>query len=836
MQTNRGHTPRRLAAVLGAALILAQLGLAFDPPAAHALPAPVLTGYVPLPAQDLANTFETINSAADTSTLTFIVGIANAAAGAIIVYDHWEDGYEADPTNPTQASTQVFGDGNPLNGNAADYCANPAACAGDVLPGGAVLVFRNNIAIPRNSSQIRFDGRDKITSTRAFSITATGFPINPGSLFSDAVATYDTTRFGTSFVVPIGQNTPTPAGVSPPFEYTGASIMAAENGTVVQVDANADGTFDLTQTLNEGEAMHVNGGILQGARIKTSKPVQVAVLTGDIGASWEARFFELFPIALLSNDYLNPVGSPQSNQETILYLWNPNSAAITVTPTCSGCASTIPLAANSGASFTVPLGQGVHLTSGGPVFQAIGAVGAQSGAGGKTDGTQVNDWGFSLVPTTVLTWQAVVGYAPGDSAATPTHSDWSPVWITTLTDTTLYVKFDGDPTTGPNSTPSGCPFPKYDQAIPVTALASTRIDDPLDADMTGARIFTCDFTKIAGAWGQDPSTADAGSPAFDAGWTLFPTTWIVADKTAALATDVNGDGLYGPGDTIHYAVKIANAGFADLTNIVMTDTLPVGVTYVPNSSELVEGAVITPIPDAGVTAFPFDEGGTLLPDLIPGDSYLVRFKTVIASPYAGPSDLLLINSVDVTADQDSAFDQVDTPVVLPPFPYLPGGNYASTDAFYFKKKGVADDTAGLVIEFVLAPGQTISPTTETVSIELSEAVCGGTFSRLVIPAGSFTLRSVSQQLSYFTGKIIDTLTGATPQLSVRIAPIIVGQPRYRLTIDLKNEKYACLEGTTPRRIKTDVLIGNDTVTAEACFQRISRGDLYWPPTKATTCP
>jgi uncharacterized repeat protein (TIGR01451 family) len=659
-----GRSPSKpwTSALLIPLLVLAGLASARS---AHALPPPILTGYVPLPAQDLYDAFETVNSAANT-TINFSLGITNAASGAIIVYDHWEDGYEADLTNPTQATTLVFGDGNLANGDAAVFCAT---CAGDLLPAGAALVMRNNVDVsPRDPSVIRFDGSDKVASTRAFAITTAAFPTGPGSLFGDAAAAYDTTRYGTSFVVPIGQDTPTPAGSSPAFEYTGLSIMASADGTVVQVDKDNNGSFETTATINEGQTLLVNGGVLQGARITTSKPAQVVLLTGDVGAAYEMRFMELYPTSLSSNDYVNPVGSFTANQETIIYLWNPNPSPIIVTPTCTGCAVTIGLCANCGISFTVPLGQGVRFTSDGLPFQAIGAMGSRSGAGGGGDGTATYDWGFSLVPTPVLTWQAVVGFAPGDSAVPITNATYSPVWVTTLVDTTLYVDFDGNPVTGAFDTPAGCGLTgKYDLAIPVTALTSTRITDPSDKDMSGARIFTCDRAKIAGAWGEDPSTAPAGAPGFDAGWTLFPTTWMVVDKTAALGTDVNGDGLFGPGDTIEYSVKIANAGFSDLTQVVLEDTLPAGVSYVAGSSVLVQGATTTPIPDAGATPFPFDEGGSLLPDpdLAPGESYIVQFSVVIDSPYTGPADLRLVNAGTVTSVEDSGFDQVDTPVVLP---------------------------------------------------------------------------------------------------------------------------------------------------------------------------
>ena len=42
------------------------------------------------------------------TTISIVVGTSNT----IIVYDHWEDGYENDLANPTQPSTLIWGDGN----------------------------------------------------------------------------------------------------------------------------------------------------------------------------------------------------------------------------------------------------------------------------------------------------------------------------------------------------------------------------------------------------------------------------------------------------------------------------------------------------------------------------------------------------------------------------------------------------------------------------------------------------------------------------------------------------------------------------------------------------
>ena len=71
--------------------------------------------------------------------------------------------------------------------------------------------------------------------------------------------------------------------------------------------------------------MFVDGGLHEGAHITVDKPVQVHLATGDIGATYESRWFTLFPTPLLTSDYLSPVGSSVNNQRTIIYLFNPNA-------------------------------------------------------------------------------------------------------------------------------------------------------------------------------------------------------------------------------------------------------------------------------------------------------------------------------------------------------------------------------------------------------------------------------------------------------------------------------------------------------------------------------
>ena len=61
---------------------------------------------------------------------------------------------------------------------------------------------------------------------------------------------YATAEWGTAYESPVGTNTAQRPGQM--FEYSALSIMASQNNTTVQIDADANGTYETTVTLNEG--------------------------------------------------------------------------------------------------------------------------------------------------------------------------------------------------------------------------------------------------------------------------------------------------------------------------------------------------------------------------------------------------------------------------------------------------------------------------------------------------------------------------------------------------------------------------------------------------------
>lgn len=224
-----------------------------------------------------------------------------------------------------------------------------------------------------------------------------------------------------------------------------------------------------------------------------------------------------------------------------------------------------------------------------------------------------------MIPTTQLTTQVVLGWAPGNSNNPPSSPSGNrndgQVPVATVSPPTIRVDYDGDPATGAIAS-ADCFGARRDVDLPVTALASTRIFDNTDGDMTGARIYTCDSTQIAGAWGQDPQNAPTGSPGFDAGYTIIPTTSMIVDKSAAIGTDTNGDGLYSPGDVIDYEISIADAGSLAFTSVVAEDVLrPVPRTCrtAPCSPTTVATRRSPTTWRPTLTPFPLDEAGVSLP-------------------------------------------------------------------------------------------------------------------------------------------------------------------------------------------------------------------------------
>jgi len=326
------------------------------------------------------------------------------------------------------------------------------------------------------------------------------------------------------------------------------------------------------------------------------------------------------PLSQWGTRYYSPVGTASDGDDTYVFLYNPDVAPISVTATTRVGTSMLTIPAKSNYVYLMPQDSGASfINTAGKTFYVIATVGAEPTA------NNVHDWGFSLVQEGDLTTTLSLGWGPGSSETVPTVNG-NPVWVTAVKNTTIYVDYNGD-RVGSLTDPLGG---KYDVAYTAAALQVLRLFDP-DNDQTGMRIYTLDGTLIAGAWGQDPATAGPGNPYLHAGTTIPSFPVPVVRKVAAVVVDANATGL-SVGDTLEYTITLDNAGLVALGNLLVTDTPPAQITYVPNSTTR-DGVTIADNASPA-TAFPLDVTGYNIPILSRGQMTVLKYRAVINSPGA----------------------------------------------------------------------------------------------------------------------------------------------------------------------------------------------------------
>ena len=191
-----------IAAVL-LAILAAGTALAATPP-------PVQIYYVPFPEDQVLSALQTLypsyatcddgpsNNESATAPVTSFVSISAIAPGTIIYYDHWEDGFESDLFEPTQSTTEIWGDGDPANGA-------PPGIPSDVLGGDTVIILNSSVD-PANRQTIDFDGGDKIGSTRTVAVTRAAWATGPDTRLAGALEVYPVEKWGLRYEAPVGQD------------------------------------------------------------------------------------------------------------------------------------------------------------------------------------------------------------------------------------------------------------------------------------------------------------------------------------------------------------------------------------------------------------------------------------------------------------------------------------------------------------------------------------------------------------------------------------------------------------------------------------------------------
>ncbi|KAB2845907.1 MAG: hypothetical protein F9K45_02990, partial [Melioribacteraceae bacterium] len=235
-------------------MLFLMLGFSHSVISAQSNPVPVQFFYVPLPEDQILQALQTTNTngSASTNPVQTYISIAAIADNTVIYYDQWENGFEPDIANPMNlysggnpGGTQIWGDGNSANGA-------PPGIPSDIINSGTVIILNNPVTTTSRQSVIDFDVSDKIAATKTISVARSGWTTGPNTLLADAIEVFDTDNWGKSFVVPVGENIPNSDSFRI-FNYTGLSIMASTNNTNVQIDADANGSFETNINLNEGQ-------------------------------------------------------------------------------------------------------------------------------------------------------------------------------------------------------------------------------------------------------------------------------------------------------------------------------------------------------------------------------------------------------------------------------------------------------------------------------------------------------------------------------------------------------------------------------------------------------
>lgn len=612
------------------------------------------TFFVPLPEDQLKASFQAVYSSVG-STIDSSVSIAPIQGDLFIYYDQWEDGYETNLEVPVQSTTEVWGDNNPANGI-------PPGFATDVLTASSVIALRNLIDLPRNQGALKFDGRDRIGVTKPVAVTRFAWATNPGSVLSCAVQINGLAEFGVDFEVPAGQNMPN-SGYNQMFEHVSMFIMASQDATTVQIDKDANGVFETTTTLNRGQSYHVPTGVMLGAKVSATQPVQVHVCTGDVGATYESRWLSLYPRASWANRYHTPVGTSVSTDAAATFLYNPNATPININYQTLSGSGAVNVPAKGVTMFTMPSNTGASFYTDGaspPPFYAFGAMDTDQSGSNNT----AYEWGFSLVPDTFLTPALKIGSAPG-AGDQPISGNGSPVWVMAVAATRLYIDFDGDPATGPLTDPMGS---KYDMHIDTTPLRSVRIFDTTDNDQTGLRVYTLDGTKLAGAWGEDPASAEPGNPYLDLGYTVLPEPLFFASKSAELIHDTGNNGLADPNDKIEFSISINNLGVIPVNGIIVRDPLGSDVSYIAATTTLDGVPVLDDVAPPAATVFPLDEAGYNVGLLDPGQTKVVRFQVEVGTIPPGATQIT--NSATVSIGGSPVVVTASVPTVLSACPTI----------------------------------------------------------------------------------------------------------------------------------------------------------------------
>ncbi len=489
------------------------------------------------------------------------ISVTAWANDVTVYYDHWENGYTFDPQDPDATADQVV-----------------------VINRGQTHTFTSrHVPIPRSNSMTAcgggpcYDGRDLIYVAGGGVVVTRGtFPEEidgvSGVVIAFAFEVFPVRPFLESYTAPIGADLAGWPSYYQSFRRVYALIQATEDNTTVTVNGAP------VATLQKGEA-YTRYNLQTGDQIVGSAPLQVQYIAADETATYEVRGFSAYPDTLWDRSYYAPVESSPTTP-TELFLFNPHDQDLTIQWEDLSGSGTGTIPAQQTRSYTsvsghdVPVGSGVQVT-GSDTFWGVSVI---------DDGDSAADWGYSLVPRSLLQDEYFIGWAPGaddqNGDGVP-DGNYSPIFITAVEDgTEVIVDIDGD----------GVP----EDTVRLDRLESVRYYSPIGNDLTGARLRA--NRPIAAAYGQDPRTAPAANPSLDLGYTCLPSLEAWMDLVLTVDKTVDPAVLpAGTGQSTTFRLTARSFAF-DVDDVVVEDLLPTGWSYLPGTTTIImpDGSLVVP--------------------------------------------------------------------------------------------------------------------------------------------------------------------------------------------------------------------------------------------------
>jgi len=277
-----------------------------------AVPAGYSEYYIPGESDQLWDIFEDLDDdpvLVEADGIHSVIAVTASSDNTTIYYDHWENGYGFDPTQPGTTADEI-------------RYSNQ----------GDVQEFESsNIPVRPRGTDTYYDGRDRIyVAGGAPTVTRAGWPESIGTVFALAWEIYPTKPFLDRYTVPVGEDLALAPGYDD-FDRVYVIVQSTTNTTTVYIDDPIIAGTEVITTLMQGEVTQL-WSINAGTTVTATEPVQVQFIVGQAqsGAYSEIRGYSAVPDSLWDTEYYNPVDGTGGAYNTDIYLYNPQSVPITI--------------------------------------------------------------------------------------------------------------------------------------------------------------------------------------------------------------------------------------------------------------------------------------------------------------------------------------------------------------------------------------------------------------------------------------------------------------------------------------------------------------------------